>query len=238
MKVLDWSVQLLHSGGAGQVGGVLQVLGEAASVSSMGRGEGWEHIYQEKVPVSFAKLLSWLTNMGDKLEEDEGGMVKLKKGVLSLMMVYNKNKEKEKGSFEEVVEVIIAAVVALLKKKVIAQGEVVLPGGVGELGGISTILVDAIVKQGGSDIFGVAVMNLMKEPEETSIGGMTGAVLLLSSAVKFANREQVMDMVDELVVAEMEKEEMENERIVERELLGEVKAACLEARGRLGLKAP
>ena len=238
IKVLDWAVQLLHSGGAGQVGGVIQVLGEAATVSRMGKGEEWEHVYQEKVPVSFAKLLSWLTSMGDKLEEVDEGMGKLKKGVLTLMKVYSKNKEKDKGSFEDVVEVMIAAVVALLKKKVIALGEVVLPGGVGELGSISTILVEAIVKQGGEDVLGEALVNLLKEPEETSIGGMTGAVLMLASAVKFDKRVQVMDLVNELAVGEMEKEEVEGERMGERELLGEVKAACLEARGRLGIQAP
>merc|ERR1719318_525735 len=47
LKVLDWAVQLLHSGGAVQVGGVVQVLGEAAMVAGMGKGTGWEVLYQE-----------------------------------------------------------------------------------------------------------------------------------------------------------------------------------------------
>lgn len=235
MKVLDWAVQLLHTGGAGQVGGVIQLLGEAATVASLGKGEGWEVLYQEKVPVCFAKLLSWLTNMGDKLDEVEGGISKLKKGVLALMKVYSK-KKKDQGSWEDVVEVMVAAIVSLLKKKVMAVGEVVLPGTVGDLGNISSILVDVIVKQGGGEILGSALMNILREPEDLSVGGMAGAIVSLVSIVQCANRADVLDMIDKVIDEEIEKEEEEGERMGERELLGEVKAACMEARGRLLLQ--
>ena len=135
-----------------------------------------------------------------------------------------------------VVEVMVAAVVSLLKKKVMAVGEVVLPGTVGDLGNISSILVDAVVKQGGGELLGSALMNILREPEDLSVGGMAGAILSLVSIVQCANRADILDMIDKVIVEEIEKEEEEGERMGERELLGEVKAACMEARGRLGLQ--
>jgi hypothetical protein len=54
--------------------------------------------------------------------------------------------------------------------------------------------------------------------------GMIGA-----SVVKSTNRVEVVDRVEGLTVRKLNKEEEDGE------LLGMVKAACLEARGRLGL---
>jgi len=196
-------------------------------------------LYQEKVPVCFAKLLSWLTNMGDKLDDVDGGVTKLKKGVGALVKVYSKNNERDKVSWEDLVEVMVAAVVALLKRKVVAVGEVVLPGGVGDLGTISGILMESVVKQQGGDQVGLALRDMVQElEEEDSLAGLLGAFLLVASVVKFDSRAEVVDKVEELVIKEMEKEEEEGERMGERELLGEVKAACLEARGRFGLPVP
>jgi len=239
LKVLDWAVQLLHAGGAEQVGGVVGVLAEAATVAGMKKGTGWQVLYQEKVLVCFAKLLSWLTNLGDKLEDVEGGVAKLKKGVGAIVKVYSKNVEKDKHSWEDLVEVMVAAVVALLRKKVDTLGEVVIPGTIGELGVISGVLVEVIIKQqGGGDMLGDNLVAMIEEVEsEESLSGMMGATLLIASVVKCVNRGDVIDRVEEIVVKALEKDEEEGERMGERELLGEVKAACMEVRGRLGLAA-
>ena len=236
-KVLDWAVQLLNGNGITQVQSTVQVIAEAAAVSGMNSGENWEMLYQEKVPVSFAKLLSWVTSCGDKIEEDKDATLELKKGVSSIVITYARNKSQDEVSWEDLIEVMVAAVVALLKKKIVAIGEVMLPSSVVELGTINRIFLESILRHtGGKEAMSMALQNMLSELDSAEgLSADLGSILLICSVVKFDNTEELLNIIEKTISEQIDAEDIEGERISDRELLREVKAACKEARGRLGL---
>ena len=235
VKALDWAVQLLHSGGSSQVCGILRLICEAAKIAGLGIDAGWNDVYQDKVPVCFAKILSWLTNYSEKLSEIEGGVGGIKKGLVSIVKIYKKYDAKDKESWEDIIEVMVVAAISVIKKKIKSIGEVTIPHNISDIEGVGALLIDAILKQsGGGDMISIALKSVLNDIENEDIGGTTGAILAVISVVKSSERESIIDIVENCVEICLEKEEVEGERMGERELLGEVRSALIEVRGRIG----
>ena len=85
---------------------------EATSRAAGGSKEAWLDVYNDKVPVTFAKVLSWLNSNAETIEAGGEVIAELKKEVTGLLKLYAKKGMGEVGELclEDLVEVIVVMV--------------------------------------------------------------------------------------------------------------------------------
>ena len=202
-KCLDWSLEILTEAGVSQLSGMLTILSVTAETAS--HRDTWSLLYQEKVPVNFAKLLNWLTGNYDQVDIEDDHIAKYKQGIMNLFKIYSKNKSKDYESWEDLVDVTIAAVIAIMVKKVNEEGEVVIE----QQSKVVTTTVEVITKVAGVDFTGAAVQRMLKDlesEENQNKAPSLAAYLALSALVQSKNK---IDIIDNII--NMVKQELDND---------------------------
>ena len=161
-RCLDWSLQLVTEGGPDLVSGMLTLLSVTAETAANRDTDAWRTQFQEKVPVNFAKLLSWLTENFQELEQEEDRIQEFKQGLTSLLRTYHKERTKDQDSWEDLVDVTVAALIAIMTRRVAEEGEVIVE----QQSKVVLTIVEVIVKIAGVNFIGEAIQRLISDVNE------------------------------------------------------------------------
>ena len=185
---------------------------------------------EDHVPVSFAGLLKWLAFMGgfQQLEQEDEDVGKFKQGLSTLFKVFN-NKGKSKESFEDLIDTTVAAVIAIIAKKVDEEDEVLLEN----QGKVVNTMTETMVKVAGANFVGAALERYLEEfkpndaDESAEIPKLPSpklaACLNMTALVKSDNKAVVVELIENIAKKELEVEEdNEEENNSERDFLKQV----------------
>ena len=203
---LDWSHECVSVAGPREVSGLLTMLTVIADTSYHKDGDTWRDVYQEKVPVSFAKFLNWLTCSFEQFRDTEDSIDTLKKDFSSFMRSYYKNRQKDHESWEDVVDVTIAALLAIITKNINDDNDVE------QFDKVVTEMVEALVKVAGSDAIGVAVEKMLKDFEtevQNDKDPTLSAYQGLAEMINSKNKSQIVSSVERMKSALNSEREQE-----------------------------
>ena len=190
----------------------------------------WAEVLEDHVPVSFAGLLKWLAFMGgfQQLEQEDEDVGKFKQGLSTLFKVFN-NKGKSKESFEDLIDTTVAAVIAIIAKKVDEEDEVLLEN----QGKVVNTMTETMVKVAGANFVGAALERYLEEfkPEDADESEESpklpspklAACLNMTALVKSDNKAAVVELIENIAKKELEVEEdNEEENNSEKDFLKQV----------------
>ena len=203
------------------VSGMLTVVSVTAETASHRDSDDWRTMYQETVPVSFAKLLNWLTVHYTELEQEEEDVRRFRHTLQQLFRTYHKNKTRDMESWEDLNDVTVAAVVAIITKKVVDEGEVTLE----QQSKVVTEIVDVMTRVGGADFLGSTLERLLSDDLAEQVIRVTStklaAYLGLTSLVNSKNKEKIIEKIKNYASDEVDKEN-EERSLTDTELLKEI----------------
>jgi len=238
-KLLDWSGQLLDQEDESQISTVMGVLVEAGTRALSSKGEAWKTIYNEKVLVAFAKVLSWLSHAGSGLEEGGEGAEALSKGVGALMKLYSKEAEYQAESWEDLVEVLLEMVIKVVTQEVEETGRVEMPAVLAQIGCIPAILLKAVLSAGGEGLLGQYLLTYLRteddknkeDDDEEEDGPLTGtkiaAIFIINIALKLKISSEIQQEIENVIASRLLVDDVSDE---EREMLDRVMTRLVEAR--------
>ena len=187
----------------------------------------WAEVLEDHVPVSFAGLLKWLAFMGgfQQLEQEDEVVGKFKQGLSTLFKVFN-NKGKSKESFEDLIDTTVAAVIAIIAKKVDEEDEVLLEN----QGKVVNTMTETMIKVAGANFVGAALQRYLEEfkPEDAVEipklpSPKLAACLNMTALVKSDNKAAVIELIENIAKKELEVEEdNEEENNSEKDFLKQV----------------
>ena len=208
----------------------LELLTVTAETAAHRGTADWDEVLEDHVPVSFAGLLKWLAFMGgfQQLEQEDEDVGKFKQGLSTLFKVFN-NKGKIKESFEDLIDTTVAAVIAIIAKKVDEEDEVILEN----QGKVVNIMIEIMVKIAGANFVGAALERYLEEfkPNDADESAESpklpspklAACLNMTALVKSDNKAVVIELIENIARKELEVEEdSEEENNSERDFLKQV----------------
>ena len=164
----------------------------------------WKQTYQEKIPVCLAKFLNWLTSNIDSVESESEILSAYQSGLLRLFKVYEKKKLKNADCWEDLMDVSVAAVLALMSKKLREEGEV----SVEQHFKVATVFVTVLCKVAGVENVGQVVERMLKNSQEEEEKGPTlAAYFSLATLVNSKNKNNLFEKILESVREEIEKDD-------------------------------
>lgn len=116
-RCLSWALELLYDGGILLLQSLSSMLVVAAETASGRQSQVWKKQYEENIPVCFAKLLSWLSTNLASLEEEEEAGKQFTAGLKQFLTIYNKLKQKDHDSWEDLLDVTITSIASLMAAK-------------------------------------------------------------------------------------------------------------------------
>merc|ERR1712015_253416 len=96
----------------------MSMLSAAAETAATQHSEAWRIQYEDNLPVTFAKILSWLSSNLERLEEEDEEAREFSEGVRNFLSIYHRMKEKDPESWEDLMDVMVASIASLLSQKV------------------------------------------------------------------------------------------------------------------------
>ena len=227
-RCLDWSLQLVTEAGADLVPAMLTVLAVTAETASHRDSEAWRTQFQEKVPVGFAKLLRWITGNFAEFEQEEDNVQGFKQGVSSLIRTYHKERLKEPDSWEDLIDVTVASVIAIMTKRVAEEGEVI----VDKQSKVVNTTIEAVIKIAGATLIGEAMTRMIKGDTEDSDNAAhtLAAYLGLITIVNSNNsKDAIIDYIEDFSKKQLDlKEEGESSRT----FLEEIRSIALSMKAK------
>jgi len=200
---LDWNVTCLIEAGASQVESFMSMLSVAAVASLSNDCEIWKQTYQVKIPVCVAKFLNWLTSNVDDVENESEILSAYQHGLLSLFKVYERKKLKNADSWEDLMDVSVAAVLALMSKKFREEGEL----SVDQHYKVATTFVTVLCKVAGVESVGEVVARMLKDYQDEEEKGPTlAAYFSLATVVNSKNKDAIYVQIREVIQEEIEKD--------------------------------
>ena len=204
-RCLDWSHQLVTEAGSDLVPGMLTLLSVTAETAGHRDSEAWRTQFQEKVPVNFAKLLRWITGNFTEFEQEEDSVQGFKQGITSLFRTYHKERIKEPDSWEDLVDVTVASVIAIMTKRVAEEGEVI----VDKQSKIVNTIVDAVIKIAGANLIGESMERMIKDDTEDgdNAANTLAAYLGLVAMVNSSNKGAIVEYIEDFTKKQIDEEE-------------------------------
>lgn len=161
-KSLTWGLNLLYDGGVPLLPGLLSMLVAAAETAASHSSEAWRMQYEDNLPVTFAKILSWLSSNLQRLEEEEEETRQFSEGVRNFLSIYHRLREKDPDSWEDLMDVMVASLASLLSQKVEDEEELVKE----QLGEVISSMLGTLLSLAGHDEALKVVEELMEKSEE------------------------------------------------------------------------
>jgi len=200
-KLLDWLQVLLSRQGSCVVASVLDLLIETVSMAGDRDKQEWGEVVGEGVPVAFAKVLSWVTEHGGAIK-DEGREGEVEKGLQRMLKTYKKlgSEAGDTENLEDLVEVMVTAVVAEMRTEVERIGLVDLPDTLVDLGQVPRMILRSLVNSGVDNNIGTSLTAILDgaDPEEKL--ATMGSILELLHVVDVKGSRTILLKIEEVVL--------------------------------------
>ena len=201
-RCLHWALELLNDGGISLLKVVLPMLVVAAETASTRQSQDWKEQYEENIPVCFARMLCWLSaNLGMLEEEEEAGK-EFTAGIKQFLTIYNKLRQKDPDSWEDLLDVTVTSLASLMARKVEDQEDLVKE----QMGRIINSMMDIVLGLAGQDEVTRAVEELdgkHNEGDEGFVSTMQGFKMVLSF-VESEGAEKLAEFIDSKIAEKTE----------------------------------
>ena len=226
-RCLDWGLQLVTEGGSDLVPGMLALLSVSAETAGHRDSKAWRTLFQEKVPVNFAKLFRWITGNYAEFEQEEDSIQGFKQGITSLFRTYHKERIKEHDSWEDITDITVASVITIMTKKVEEEEEVI----VDKQSKIVNTIIDAVIKIAGANLIGEAMERMIKDDteDESKAANTLAAYLGLAAIVNSNNKAAIIEFIEDFSMKQVEKT-AEGESI--RTFFEEIRSIALDMKAK------